>query len=561
MTSFPRRRESRSWALDSRLRENDSLPQSEMTQNVSPVPLISVALPLAKNVSPELLEICLASLARQTYRNFEVLILVSAGAAPKVEALADCFPGARVFSGTFTKSGARNFLAAQAAGRYMLSLDVDMELSPPVLADCVAAAEAHGSEAVIAPVHEAPRATFWARCRALEKELILGDEGAECPLFIALSLFRRMGGFDESLDLLDDGSLTAKLMAHGVVFDRVPAPIFTRETNRLSEMFRRKYQRGRFIPAFLQKFPEAPQVRYATRFAKAYLPHWKLLVKSPGLTVGLAFLKVLDMVALILGRLRPIALSDGNSAQAYFRPEVAGTYDTLRLSDNFNRYKHYAETRALISLLPRSPSSLVEVGCGTGRVTAALAAHGYLISPCDPSPAMLEQFTRKLGDSPGCLPRPIYADGTALPFATGCFESAYALRVIWHLPTAGQRTQLLAEMARVTSHSIILDITHIHHWRHPLTRWPATIYFALRPRERSAHQSRHFFTLAEITALAARVGFRLEQAIPLDVLSPLWLRLLPADFAQSRYEALCHLETRLSRVMPPGRFLVKLVKE
>jgi SAM-dependent methyltransferase len=531
-----------------------------MTHNPLPAPLVSVALPLAPNVSPELLETCRAALARQTYRNFEVLLLVSEGAAAEVWGLAHRCPAARVFRGSFTKSGARNFLAAQATGRYMLLLDVDMELDPAVLSECVAVAETRGSEAVIAPVHEAPRATFWARCRALEKELILGDEGAECPLFIALSLFWRMGGFDESLDLLDDGSLTANLMTQGVVFDRVSAPIFTRETNRLSEMFRRKYRRGRFIPAFLQKFPEAPQVRYATRFAKAYLPHWKLLVKFPFLTVGLAFLKVLDMAALILGRLRPIALPEGNSAQAYFRPEVAGTYDPLRLNDNFNRYKHYAETRALLSLLPRSPSCLVEVGCGTGRVTAAFAAQGYSIVPCDPSPAMLDQFTRKLIGSPGCLPPPIQSDGTALPFVAGCFESAYALRVIWHLPTACQREQLLAEMARVTSHCIILDITQAQRWRHPFTRWPAAVYFAFRPRERAAHQSRHFFTLDEFTELAAAVGVRLEHSIPLDVLSPVWLRLLPAGLARFLHPTLYRLETRLSRVMPPGRFLVKLVK-
>jgi len=531
-----------------------------MTPNALHPPLISIALPLAKNVSPELLEICRASLDRQTYRNFEVLILVSEGAAAEVWRTARNFPAARVFDGVFTKSGARNFLAGQAAGRYMLSLDADMELDPGVLAECVAAVEARGSAAVIAPVHEAPRTTFWARCRALEKELILGDEGAECPLFIELSLFRRIGGFDESLDLLDDGALTANLMARGVAFDRVRAAIFTRETNRLSEMFRRKYRRGRFIPALLQKFPDAPQVRYATRFVKAYLPHWKLLVGQPHLTAGLVFLKVLDMVALTLGWLRPAAALDGSSAQAYFRPEVAGTYDRLRLNDNFNRYKHYAELRTLISLLPSAVSGLVEVGCGTGRVTAELAAQGYSILPCDPSPAMLEQFTGKMIAAPCSLPAPVRADGTALPFAENGFEGACALRVIWHLPTAGQREQLLAEMARVAAHYVIVDFTYAGRWRHLPVRWLAAVYFAFRPGGRSGHQSHHFFTLEEITALAGRVGLCLERAAPLDVLSPVWLRLLPPGVAESLQATLYCWEARLWRVLPPGRFLVKLVK-
>lgn len=47
-------------------------------------------------------------------------------------------------------------------------------------------------------------------------------------------------------------------------------------------------------------------------------------------------------------------------------------------------------------LLPDPPARILEVGCGTGRLTFPLARAGYAMTGLDRSTAMLDQFARKL---------------------------------------------------------------------------------------------------------------------------------------------------------------------
>lgn len=525
----------------------------DMDAKASQEPLVSLTLPLAPDADPELLEICLGSLSAQTYRNFEVLILVSDGSPPELLRIVRTFPTARVFGGSFGKSAARNFLASEAKGEYMLYVDMDMELSLGLLEGCVSVASEQGSQAVITRFRVPAKEPFWGRCRSLERQLISEDVVNEIPLFLHMRTFRDVDGFDESLDPLDDWGLTLKLTANGVHFDRVRSVIFIRETTSLVEMVRRKYRRGRAIPALLQKFPDAPHVRFTRRFMDAYLRNWKVLLRSPILALGLAFLKALDMLALWWGRLHPPREIPGDGTRPYYQPEVARTYDEIRLGDNFNRYKHYAEIRSLVELLRQPSGVLLEVGCGTGRITQELVGKGFPILPTEISLTMLEQFVRK-----PVLPEPLRADGTALPFRDDSFEGAYSLRVVWHLPSPYLMEQMLSEMARVAARTVILDIANEQRWNHPLIRIVAGVFFAFRPHDRRSHRSSLLLTLHDFTVLAQESGLRLERSVPLDVLSPIWLNLLPSRFAGALFPVLRRLELVLWKVIPPGRFLVSL---
>ncbi|MCK4790479.1 MAG: glycosyltransferase family 2 protein, partial [Desulfobacteraceae bacterium] len=155
-----------------------------MEANTSWKPLVSIMLPLAPDADPELLEICLHSISTQTYRIFEVLILLSAGSPPELERILLNFPFVRIFSGSFTKSAARNFLAQQSTGEYMLYIDVDMELSANLLEECVELTLANDSQAIITALKEAPQRSFWGKCRSLEWDLLSGDIGAASPYFL-----------------------------------------------------------------------------------------------------------------------------------------------------------------------------------------------------------------------------------------------------------------------------------------------------------------------------------------------------------------------------------------
>ncbi len=526
-----------------------------MKVNTVHKPLISVMLPLAPDADPDLLDLCLRSITAQTYQETETLVLLSEGSPPELERVISHFPQLRIFHGSFTKSAARNFLAHQSKGEYMLYIDVDMELSRNLLEECIDLAMEKGSQAIITTQKEAPTRSFWGKCRSLEWDLLSDDIGSASPYFLLTSTFTEVGGFDENIDMWDDWVLSLRLVSKGIRFDRVQSPIHIRDTTDLGEMFARKYKRGRFIPALLQKYPDAPYVKFFDRFKRIYVRNWKALLRSPILTLGLAFLKVLDIVALYAGRLNPVKNSPGDGTEPYFRSDVARSYDHVRLHDGFNLYKHYSETRSLHQLLRHITSPLVEIGCGTGRMTNELTKEGFHILPTDPSLVMLREFRKKPG-----LPNPIRADGMALPFAANVVEGAFSLRVIWHLPTLHHLEHMIEEMARISEGYVVLDISNERRWRHPLLRPLIALYFRFIPSERSKHETSILLTIERFTTLVERLGLQVDQISALDVLSPIWLKPLPLGIAKLLFPILFRLESAFSVIIPPGRLLIRLVK-
>jgi len=499
--------------------------------------MVSILLPLSDTEDPELIELCLRSLAKQTYKDFEVLIVTSKSSAKKISPITKKYPFVKVLKKNLGKSAARNFAAKNAKGEYLFYIDADMELTLQVLAECVREATG-GAEAIITPKKETLRPNLWSRCRALERELLLESPSAESPDFIKKSLFEKVGGFDENLDPLDDWSLNLALKRLGVKFERIQAPVFIQETTSFKEMLRRKYERGRAFPALREKYPHPPQLNPGARL-KDYFKNWKRLTRSPHLSLGLFILKVGDILSFFWGVLHPHERPNDIPRSPYTLTKVAEEYDQRRLGNNLGRYKHFAELKSLFKLLPKRDAKILEVGCGTGRITEGLVKRGYNITPTDVSRAMLAEFKKRKG-----LPKPtLIKDGT-LPFSNGQFDHAVAIRVIWHLLNKEDREEMLSEMARVSSSLVVLDITN-------KKRWPK-IY---RDRHRS---DTYFFTWEEFADLCKKSNLRMEGKIPLDTLAPFWLNFLPSKLATNLSPLIYKADLWLAKLIPPGRYLAKL---
>lgn len=67
---------------------------------------------------------------------------------------------------------------------------------------------------------------------------------------------------------------------------------------------------------------------------------------------------------------------------SYIDPRLAAVYDTLNPPDE--SYAFYLE------LAGREPRTVLDMGCGTGRLACALSTHGHLVTAADPARAMLE---------------------------------------------------------------------------------------------------------------------------------------------------------------------------
>jgi ubiquinone/menaquinone biosynthesis C-methylase UbiE len=89
--------------------------------------------------------------------------------------------------------------------------------------------------------------------------------------------------------------------------------------------------------------------------------------------------------------------------------------------------------------------SVIDVGCGNGSLTFALAEKVELskIVAVDYSPVFVEEATRRNADPRVAIRQ---ADACALPFEAGAFDRAFALLVLHFVPEAGKA---IGEMRRV----------------------------------------------------------------------------------------------------------------
>src|SRR5262249_22268713 len=151
---------------------------------------------------------------------------------------------------------------------------------------------------------------------------------------------------------------------------------------------------------------------------------------------------------------------------AYFETASVLWRDVYQREDLYGVI-HQRRRRAVLSLVdslesPRGLASL-EIGCGAGSTTVALARRGFRVTALDPAESMVA-LTREAADQSGVGDRVVTGIGDVrqLPFADSSFSLVLALGV---LPWVDSTRRAIGEMVRVLKPGGFLIANVDNRWR------------------------------------------------------------------------------------------------
>lgn len=154
--------------------------------------------------------------------------------------------------------------------------------------------------------------------------------------------------------------------------------------------------------------------------------------------------------------------ADAAFVKQYYQDQaVARAYDRQRFHGLVGRTFDYLEKRAIGRLVRRvrrliPHPRVLDVPCGTGRITELLLAEGLEGAAGDISPAMMEVARER------CGPRGVSLtfqrlDLDALELPDSCFDLVTCIRLFHHLESV-DRARILRELARVTRRFVLVNV-------------------------------------------------------------------------------------------------------
>lgn len=352
-----------------------------------------------------------------------------------------------IYVDKFKKSKARNWGAKNASGNYLIHIDKDNEISPQILIKARQLIQKHGYKAIILEEYIQGN-SIWQKARNLERKINQSNYPLSTPQIIERGLFFDIGGYDEHFNELDDWALYQRLNSQKFKLGHIKHATSVYEPTNVFEILKRRFKKGRELKYFRQVYPSTTQLSIIAVLA-SYIKNVELVLRNPIVGICLLVLKFFDWLGLWLGSLFPILPS---IEMIYKNKYVADNFDDEQLSW-YGRIKNAWEVYAL-SKLVQNDISILDLGCGTGRITKWLMNKNCIVTAADISKAMLQQYLKDK-----TLPKPILLNSSKLPFKSNAFNAVLSLRVIWHLKSKNTREIFFAEAARVTKNYVIMDFS------------------------------------------------------------------------------------------------------
>ncbi len=159
----------------------------------------------------------------------------------------------------------------------------------------------------------------------------------------------------------------------------------------------------------------------------------------------------------------------------YRSAQVAEDYDFHRFSSPERQKRNvrkWAAIRKALSLT-QGVRVILDLPCGTGRFTGALAREGYEIVGSDISMEMLQKAASLTSPTSGDGHQPnirgyLQANAEKLPLRDDSLDCVVCIRFMMHVDPA-TRVRMLREFRRVSRRWVIVDYRHKYTFRYVLT--------------------------------------------------------------------------------------------
>lgn len=262
---------------------------------------VSVIVPTRN--SARTLKECLTSVHAQTYGDVE-LVVVDNYSTDDSREIAERFTDHVVVTGP-ERSAQRNMGARAASGDILFFVDGDMIMSLTVAEEIAREFDRDAAvQSLVVPLRSIGD-NFWARCRALEKDLYIGDPDMEGARAFRRAAFEQVGGYDERLHAGEDWDLSERVVSVWGVIGRTRAGLIHDEGRvSLRELLAKKRYYGQTLGRYVHKHPGLA-LRKVLRLA--FLRNSRVLMRDPLLGMGLVLLKALELVAALAGAVMSFA--------------------------------------------------------------------------------------------------------------------------------------------------------------------------------------------------------------------------------------------------------------
>ncbi|MBC8027560.1 MAG: class I SAM-dependent methyltransferase [Steroidobacteraceae bacterium] len=187
----------------------------------------------------------------------------------------------------------------------------------------------------------------------------------------------------------------------------------------------------------------------------------------------------------------------------YRSDQVADDYDFHRFSTPERQKRNARKWAAIRRALAQATGvrTILDLPCGTGRFTGALAREGFEIVGSDISHEMLKKAasvtSAGMGDAnPASIRGYVQANAEKLPLLPDSLDCVVCIRFMMHVDSE-TRVRMLREFARVSRRWVIVDYRHKYTFRYVLTHTFGNLGLGRAPLSRvSTHEMREEFRQA-----------------------------------------------------------------